>query len=70
MAERWKIGDSARTMSRKFNELVDEMNASSKKLEQQSAEVNTAKTGLAINGLTTTAVEELISSQKNSTGEA
>ena len=70
MAEKWKISDSARTMSRKFNDLVTEVNDSKKVLEAQSSQNPTEKTGLAIEGLTISAVENLIQSQKTSTGEA
>ena len=64
MAEKWKINDSARTMTKKFNTLVDEVNNSQKTLEEQVAEQSTAKTGYAINGLTETAVNAIIGSQK------
>ena len=64
MAERWKINDSARTMTKKFNTLVDEVNNSQKVLEEQVSEQSTAKTGYAINGLTNSAVDEIIGSQK------
>lgn len=64
MAERWKINDSARTMTKKFNTLVDEVNNSQKVLEEQVNEQSTAKTGYAINGLTDLAVNEIIGSQR------
>ena len=64
MAERWKTNDSARTMARKFNTLVDELNQSQKTLENQQKEQTTVSTGYAINGLTESAVEKLIGSQK------
>ena len=64
MAERWKINDSARTMTKKFNTLVDEVNNSQKILEEQQTLQSTAKTGYAIDGLTDSAVDDLIGSQK------
>ena len=64
MADRWKTGDSARTMAKKFNNVVDELNQSQKVLKEQQEEQTTVKTGYAIDGLTTDAVDSLIGSQK------
>lgn len=64
MAEKWKTNDSARTMTKKFNNVVDELNQSQKTLENQQAEQPTVSTGYAINGLTESAVEQLIGLQK------
>ena len=65
MAERWKTNDSARTMARKFNSVVDELNQSQKTLENQQKEQTTISTGYAINGLTDSAVDQLIGSQRS-----
>lgn len=64
MADKWLINDSARTMTKKYNTLVDEVNNSQKAIEEQQAEQSTVKTGYAIDGLTESAVDNLIGSQK------
>lgn len=35
MAEKWRIQDSARTMTNKFNNMVDELNTHSKNTEEK-----------------------------------
>lgn len=61
MAEKWKTQDSARTMTRKYNEAVEEINKSLKWIEEQNATLNTERTSLEIDtGLSNTDLDKLL----------
>lgn len=63
MAEKWKIQDSARTMTRKYNEAIDELNKSIKWMEEQQSTSSTEGTAIKIdNGLTNEDLDELLQS--------
>lgn len=60
MAEKWKTQDSARTMTRKYNEAVDEINQSLKWLKGQNT-LNTERTLLEIDtGLSNADLDKLL----------
>lgn len=62
MAEKWKTQDSARTMTRKYNEAVEEINKSLKWMEEQNSTLNTEKTSLEIDtGLSNADLDKLLS---------
>ena len=61
MAEKWKIQDSARTMTKKYNDAIDELNQSLKWVEEQKSTLNTEKLSLEIDvGLSNDALDELL----------
>lgn len=61
MAEKWKTQDSARTMTRKYNEAVEEINKSLKWMEEQNSTLNTEKTSLEIDtGLSNADLDKLL----------
>ena len=61
MAEKWKTQDSARTMTRKYNEAVEEINKSLKWMEEQNSTLNTERTSLEIDtGLSNADLDKLL----------
>lgn len=60
MAEKWEIQDSARTMAKKYNKTVDEINQSLKWIQNQD---NTESTSVEIdNGMTNAEIDRLLKS--------
>ena len=61
MAEKWKTQDSARTMTKKYNEAVEEINESIKWIAEQKSLSSTEGTAISIdNGLTNEDLDNLI----------
>ena len=61
MAEKWKTQDSARTMTKKYNEAIDELNQSLKWIEEQQNTSRTEKTSINIDdGLTNEDLDSLL----------
>lgn len=61
MAEKWKTQDSARTMTKKYNEAVEEINQSLKWIQEQQNTLNTEKTSLEIDtGLSNADLDKLL----------
>lgn len=61
MAEKWKTQDSARTMTKKYNEAVEEINESLKWIAEQKSLSSTEGTAINIdNGLTNEDLDSLL----------
>lgn len=61
MAEKWKTQDSARTMTRKYNEAVEEINESLKWIQEQQHTFNTEDTSIEIEtGLSNADLDKLL----------
>lgn len=61
MAEKWKTQDSARMMTRKYNDAVEEINQSIKWMQEQQNAFNTERTSLEIDtGLSNDDLDKLL----------
>lgn len=63
MAEKWNTQDSARTMVKKYNDTVDELNESIRWIERQQSDFTTERTSVDIDTLSNDAVDRVLNGE-------